>query len=169
MEIRGTQGWALVTLARVVDPWIYIWNMYTLPLQYFGLILFCNIEQYLIYFKYFVKLFPSTWPYHFLFAWKLFYKFIFKPIFFIDILGISWEISLQKNHIDNKSTLAKEWLGAIRQQSITLPKVKPDLSRHLASLGHNKLMTSNNVRWKWTPMFPIYTGVSDSLPKPRSV
>ena len=31
------------------------------------------------------------------------------------------------------------WLGAVRQQAITWTNVDPDLSRHMASLGHNEL------------------------------
>ena len=44
---------------------------------------------------------------------------------------------------DDKSTLVQEWLGAVRQQAITWANVDPDLCRHMASLGHNELITSS--------------------------
>ena len=37
------------------------------------------------------------------------------------------------------------WLGAIRQQAITLTSVEPDLHHHLTSLGHDEL--SNMSHW----------------------
>ena len=45
------------------------------------------------------------------------------------------------------------WLGAVRQQTITWPNVRPDVCCHMASLGHNELTLSRlNCfnRSKWT-------------------
>ena len=36
----------------------------------------------------------------------------------------------------------RQWLGAVRQQAITLANVDPDLCPHMASLGLNELNTS---------------------------
>ena len=41
--------------------------------------------------------------------------------------------------MDDKSTLVRVMLGVIRQQAITWADVDPDLSGHMASLGHNEL------------------------------
>ena len=40
---------------------------------------------------------------------------------------------------DDKLTLVQVRLGAVRQQTITWANVRPDLCRHMASLGHNEL------------------------------
>ena len=47
---------------------------------------------------------------------------------------------MPQSTFDDKSTLVKELIGAVRQQAITRTKVCPDLCCHMASLGHNELM-----------------------------
>ena len=42
---------------------------------------------------------------------------------------------------DDKSTLVQVRLGAIKQQAITWANVDWDLWRHMASLGHNELIS----------------------------
>ena len=41
---------------------------------------------------------------------------------------------------DDKSTLVQVMAWRVREQAITWNNVDPDLSRHMASLGHNELM-----------------------------
>ena len=73
------------------------------------------------------------------------YKFIYKVILVIDGWGISCKIALRwksLNLIDDKITLSRKWLGAARQQAITITctNVDPDLCRHMSPLGHNELI-----------------------------
>ena len=49
---------------------------------------------------------------------------------------------MPQNLTNEKSTLVREWLGAVTQQAITLANVDPDLCRHMASLSHNELPSS---------------------------
>ena len=68
---------------------------------------------------------------------------IFKLISRIDIFGIYCELALRwmpQDFTNIKSTLVQEWLGAMRQQTITWARVDPDLCRHMAILGHNMLI-----------------------------
>ena len=54
-------------------------------------------------------------------------------------IALSW---MPQNLTNEKSTLVREWLGAVTQQAITLANVDPDLCRHMASLSHNELPSS---------------------------
>ena len=42
----------------------------------------------------------------------------------------------------------REWLGAVRQQAITWANVDLDLCRHMASLGHNELITTSWIAFQ---------------------
>ena len=52
---------------------------------------------------------------------------------------------MPQNLANEKVTLVKEWLDAIKQQVITWVSVDPDLFHHLASLGHNELMQTCGI------------------------
>ena len=41
--------------------------------------------------------------------------------------------------IHDKSTMVRQWLGAVGQQAITCTNVDQDLQRDIASQGHNEL------------------------------
>ena len=48
------------------------------------------------------------------------------------------------------------WLGAVRQQVITLANVDPHMCRHMASLGHNKLINWHNLIVQGFESVPIW-------------
>ena len=46
---------------------------------------------------------------------------------------------MPQNLSDDKSTLAEEIFGVVRQPAITWANVDPDVCHHMVSLGHNEL------------------------------
>ena len=72
---------------------------------------------------------------------------MFKPISVINGSGISFKIAL-KWIAEDLEMISQDrfrlWLGIIRQQDINWINIDPDLCRHMASLGHNKLINAAN-------------------------
>ena len=81
-----------------------------------------------------------------------------KNVVFNLVLLIGMHISSLNNALwwmpqdltDDKSTLVQVMLGSVRQQAITWASVDPDFCCHIASLGHNELMSLVNTIWSIT-------------------
>ena len=80
------------------------------------------------------------------FEWQI-RQVIFILILLIDGWGISCEIALRWMSHWTLGMVSqhwfRQWLGAIRQQSITLANVDPGQCHHMALLGQNELKNKN--------------------------
>ena len=71
----------------------------------------------------------------------------FKLISMINILSIFSEIAIRWMPLMSliiSQHWFRQWLGAVRQQAITLANVDPDPCRHMTSLGHNQLIIKHS-------------------------